>query len=334
MTVTKKLNIKQLKKRLDISFDNILDLVDDGLISMYVYSVSWEFYNLDDHDDLIKYLMENVSGTLENYKVPSNLSSYIRMIKKDKGFALPPPEKASRPKEYKDLETQFIKSIVNELDIYRIDFPIDNETGWDDYFESRDENQTDDCDVNRYEYYEQLDTGEFKDSDEGRTFELEDDGYVHEDTFKITQNLDKLLEKVESGTFYYEEESFQPMPKCDWGLGTICVSPTPNDLSEVIEFSNIYFLEEDILKLEHVDKSTQGSIKLGSQGHTSELLKYLEALINEFWIDYDPNNPPTNYAMAKWLGEQSDRFYSNGDKDNPNQLATYMARITRPDNLK
>ena len=81
--------------------------------------------------------------------------------------------------------------------------------------------------------------------------------------------------------------------------------------------------------LETKPKTTELTTK-----HTSELLEYLSQLINEFWVDHDPKNPPTNDAMQAWLAEQDDRFHTKGNKDNPNQLAKYMAMITRPDKNK
>ncbi len=68
--------------------------------------------------------------------------------------------------------------------------------------------------------------------------------------------------------------------------------------------------------------------------HTSELLTYLNELIEEFWIDYDPDNLPTNDAIMAWLATRDERFRTKGDINTPNLLSKYMAMISRPDKYK
>lgn len=99
-----------------------------------------------------------------------------------------------------------------------------------------------------------------------------------------------------------------------------------------IKLKDISIPFEDISKLEN-ENPVSKRVK-----HTSELLDFLDQLIDEFWVDYDPKNPPTNDAMMAWLADKNDRFCTNIngslDKDKPNQLAKYLSMITRPDDKK
>lgn len=340
MELVKKYSIEQTEAKLDMSFANILDYVQCGSLPMYVYMVEWRYSDIFDDDDLlISHLRDNISLSIEHYKIPQRLSSSIRSVREEEHFSIPAPNEDDNPDEFKNITAQLRKLIEYYLEDFIMEFPHINEENWDDYLEylneiKEEESEELECVDDKLEYYERVYTSDYHLIEEGKIYEVDEGTIVHKDTFDRTKNLKNLLFKIRNGCNHFQRETFIPLSEDNLGNDWLSVKPEFIKDSQMIKFSDVYFVEDDVLMLDQGNKTAKKNLKLSSNGHTSKLIEYLEILISEFWTEYETDNPPTNEAMMARLAELDNRFWTKGNKDKPNRLAKYMAMITRPDDLK
>lgn len=327
MLIKKKIGIEKIQEKLEANLLDILDLVADGYLPMYVYEAKWKYDTLLNIDWLSLYLSENITYISYNFKVQKDSIPLIKQSRNSESFQI-----ETSVCENNSLEQEIKMLMMKSINIFMSDFDIDHENDWDVYYQYKNEpdygelEQDIDDDymkyINCYEYFESMDNDSFETSEDGRIIEF-NDGLVHQDTNDMISNLKNLIDDFEkNNSCCYDKYSFKLKPESD--LDSACIKPTIRSRSEPVIFDDIYFLEDDVDKLinfvEH-DTEDQQPRKEITDHLADKYLKTIHALTLALANDH------RNFLRDKQKGVSSDNIDFTGVEK---LIQTYCQTISEP----
>jgi len=292
-----KLGIEQVIKKLDkfnISFKNILDMVEEGNIPMYVYSAEWH-YSSNGEDELSIYLSNEVSIGFENYQIYNTCIPQIRyaFLKGDYKNTLDeleifvqPPGEDDRPEQYQELHQQLKETLLDEIERFIDDYPFSHENNWVAAYDIEDDESVElDESIDWTYYREHSDYEKYRNCESGQVKEI--DGHpVHLDTYDNFYNLKDLFEEYKQNEFVqYDSESYTLISDNADSEEAIVSEIEPNFSEESygINVQEIYFLENDINEfidlLDNNNKNKQGKVHGNIEANTQKRLEVLGAAV-------------------------------------------------------